>query len=70
MHEFARGLRDVGRWDEAESLFRESLRLKEEGGDTPTSLAITMRELAMCLRQLGQSAEAKTLERKAKRLEQ
>ncbi len=68
MDELARGLRDNGRWPEAEPLFREALRLLEEGNDTPISRGFTMDELARGLRDNGRWPEAEPLFREALRL--
>ncbi len=65
MSALARGLRDNGRWDEAEPLFREALRLAEEGGDTPSSRGITLQAFARGLRDNGRVLEALEVEREA-----
>ena len=57
-----------GKWDEAEVAFRRSLALAEEGGDTPTSLGMTMSELARGLRDNGRADEAALLLREREAL--
>ena len=61
----ARCVRGQGRAAEAEALFRQSLALAEEGGDTPISRGITLHELARCVLDLGRAAEAEALFRQA-----
>jgi tetratricopeptide (TPR) repeat protein len=50
LHAYACGLRDNGRWPEAERLFRQAISLQEQGGDTPVSQADTLAEYAIGLR--------------------
>jgi hypothetical protein len=68
MDHLARGSRDHGGWAEAESLFREALRLKEEARAKPKSIRETMYELALGLRANGREAEAKALVEQATQL--
>lgn len=70
MDGLARGLRDSGRWSEAEPLFREALRLKEEDGASATSRAVTIHNLARGLRDNGRWSEAEPLFREALRLKE
>ncbi len=70
MDHLARGLRDNGRWIDAERLFHEALRLKEEGGDTPARRSTTTYELARGLRDNGRGSDAEPLFRQAQKLEE
>ena len=61
MYQLACGLRDNGRWDEAEVLFREVLRLEEEGGPVATIRSVTLDALARGLREYGRPEKAERL---------
>lgn len=67
--ELARCLRLGGRWPEAESAFREALRLLGENG-APTARVATLHELATGLRDVGRWAEAEAAFRESLRLGQ
>lgn len=68
--DLARLLCDQGRWPGAEPLFREALRLQEEGRASPTWRGITLSELARGLRDNGRWPEAEPLFREALRLKE
>jgi len=62
------GLRDNGRWSEAEAAFRESLKLRKEGSDSAESLAKTLDALAKGLRANGRPEEAEATLNEAQQL--
>lgn len=68
LSELATCLRDNGHWAEAEPGFRESLRVKEECGDTALSRGLTSFELALGLQDNRRWAEAEAAFREAIRL--
>ncbi len=65
MNNFAVAILHQGRFAEAETLLRQALTLKEQGGDTATARGITLDGLARTIHDQGRFAEAETLFRQA-----
>lgn len=65
MEALAETYRELARLDEAESLHREALAIKQRRGDTPTSVASSLNNLGLTLAERGRYAEAEPLLRDA-----
>lgn len=69
MFELAKTLKNEGKWNDAEPLLVEAMRLQKKGSGDPLSLANTMRELAIGRRDDGRWDEAEPLFREVLRLQ-